>query len=55
MACALGIEYPCNECRMCMKDKKENLLILPIKKKWFDMILSGKSQRNTVRLNHTGM
>lgn len=41
MACALGIEYPCNECRMCMKDKKENLLILPIKKKWFDMVLSG--------------
>lgn len=42
MACALGIEYPCNECGMCMKDKDKNLLILPIKKKWFDMVLSGE-------------
>lgn len=42
MSCTLGIEYPCNECRMCTKDKEENLLILPIKKKWFDMILSGE-------------
>ncbi len=42
MACVLGIEYPCNECRMCTKDKEENLLILPTKKKWFDMVLSGE-------------
>lgn len=42
MACALGIEYPCNECGMCMKDKEKNLLILPTKKKWFDMVLSGE-------------
>lgn len=42
MACTLGIEYPCNECRMCTKGKDNKMLILPVKKKWFDMVLSGE-------------
>lgn len=31
------------------------MLILPIEKKWFDMILSKKRKRNTERLNHSGL
>lgn len=30
------------------------MLILPIEKKWFDMVLSGKSQKNTGQLSRTG-
>ena len=55
--CLLGIEQPCNECRMCEKGRiqhkesqihkgkeKTVTLILPMKREWFEMELSGEKK-----------